>query len=75
MLNFLEIESFLSDEECDDIIFMAKTQGLEDSKTLLQGVFQVNDSVLANIVEDPEQSFSGTDSDGNGFLDKGEVCT
>ncbi|XP_031556336.1 transmembrane prolyl 4-hydroxylase-like isoform X2 [Actinia tenebrosa] len=68
-----EIENFLSDEECDDIIFMAKTQGLEDSRTLLDGVFKVNESVLARIAHDPDAAFTNNDANEDGVLDKGEL--
>jgi hypothetical protein len=68
-----EIENFLSDEECEDIIFMARTQGLEDSRTLLHGVFKVNESVLASIIKDPDEAFKSSDANEDGVIDKAEV--
>ena len=75
---FLEIEDFLSEEECDDIIFMAKTQGLERSKTLGEKVpegeeLSPNRTAERNVPENPEETFQNLDLNADGSIDVAEV--
>ena len=72
----LEIEDFLTEQECNDIIFMAQTQGLERSKTLgeqsLDEEGDGNDN-SSNPESSPAEIFQVLDSDNDGSLDVGEV--
>lgn len=73
-----EIEDFLSEEECDDIIFMAKTQGLERSKTLGEKVpegeeLSPNRTAERNVPENPEETFQNLDLNADGSIDVAEV--
>lgn len=78
MFPFPEIEDFLTEQECDDIIFMAKTQGLERSQTLGEQI-PVGEEGSANITaerlipEDPADTFRELDTNVDGHLDLGEV--
>ena len=73
-----EIEDFLTEQECDDIIFMAQTQGLERSLTLGEQI-PVGEEGSANITaerfmpEDPADTFQQLDVNVDGHLDFAEV--
>ena len=72
----LEIEDFLTEQECNDIIFMAQTQGLERSKTLGEQSLDENgdgNDNSSNPELSPAEIFQGLDSDNDGSLDVGEV--
>lgn len=76
--SFLEIEDFLTEQECDDIIFMAQTQGLEKSMTLGEQIpvgeeGSVNKTAERLIPEDPADTFQQLDTNFDGQLDVGEV--
>jgi len=74
-----EIEDFLTEQECDDIIFMAQTQGLERSLTLGEEI-PVGEESSANrtaerlIPEDPADTFQQLDTNLDGHLDFAEVA-
>ena len=73
-----EIEDFLTEQECDDIIFMAQTQGLERSLTLGEEI-PVGEERSANrtaerfMPEDPADTFQQLDVNVDGHLDLAEV--
>lgn len=72
-----EIEHFLTEQECNDIIFMAQTQGLERSKTLGEQSLDENgdgNDNSSNPELSPAEIFQGLDSDNDGSLDVGEVA-
>ena len=74
----LEIQDFLSEQECDDIIFMAKTQGLERSKTLGEKVpdgeeQSPNRTAERNVPENPAETFLHLDLNADGSMDVAEV--
>ncbi|XP_078354573.1 transmembrane prolyl 4-hydroxylase-like isoform X2 [Oculina patagonica] len=74
-----EIEDFLTEQECDDIIFMAQTQGLERSMTLGEQI-PVGEEGSANktaerlVPQDPAETFQQLDTNFDGELDVGEVA-
>ena len=74
----LEIEDFLTEQECDDIIFMAQTQGLERSLTLGEEI-PVDEENSANrtaerlMPEDPADAFQQLDTNLDGHLNFAEV--
>jgi len=74
-----EIEDFLTEQECDDIIFMAQTQGLQRSLTLGEQ-FPFGDESSANktaerfMPEDPADTFQQLDENLDGHLDFAEVA-
>lgn len=65
---FLEIQDFLSSDECDEIIAMAKSGGLENSQTLWT-------ESADEIIEDGDlhEVFERLDVDGDKSLDYFEV--
>lgn len=73
-----EIEDFLTEQECDDIIFMAQTQGLQRSLTLGEQL-PLGDESSANKTaerftpEDPADTFQQLDENLDGHLDFAEV--
>ena len=72
----LEIEDFLTEQECNDIIFMAQTQGLERSKTLGEQSLDENgdgNDNSSNPELSPAEIFQGFDSDNDGSLNVEEV--
>lgn len=73
-----EIQDFLSEQECDDIIFMAKTQGLERSKTLGEKVpdgeeQSPNRTAERNVPENPAETFLHLDLNADGSMDVAEI--
>ena len=69
-----EIEDFLTEQECNDIILMAQTQGLERSMTLgEQSRTNETSGNSTNAIEDIEETFKSLDSNSDGHLDVGEV--
>ena len=73
-LIFLEIEDFLTEQECNDIILMAQTQGLERSMTLgEQSIIDETSGNSTNATEETEETFKSLDTNSDGHLDVGEV--
>lgn len=74
---FIEIEDFLTEKECNDIILMAQTVGLEQSKTLGEENFNVetngNETNKESLPEGSEEIFKSLDSNDDGRLDTTEV--
>ncbi|KAL9950841.1 hypothetical protein ACROYT_G043406 [Oculina patagonica] len=74
-----EIEDFLTEEECDDIISMAQMQGLEQSMTLGE-LRATGDEGSANrtaerlMPQDLAETFQLLDANFDGQLDVGEVA-
>jgi hypothetical protein len=69
LYNLLEIPNYLSAEECDDIIRLAKEQGLETSTTMDEDVFED----VAILQEDQADILKYYDYNKDGFLDIDEV--
>lgn len=73
-----EIEDFLTEKECNDIILMAQTVGLEQSKTLGEENFDVetngNETNKESLPEGSEEIFKSLDSNDDGRLDTTEVA-
>jgi len=69
-----EIENFLTEQECNDIILMAQTQGLEQSKTFGEVNFKDEDAKNeTSALEDPAETFKLLDLNNDEHLDAGEV--
>ncbi|XP_031556337.1 transmembrane prolyl 4-hydroxylase-like [Actinia tenebrosa] len=64
-----EISDFLSDAECDHIIYMAQNQGLETSSTVRDS----SELDIKNLGENTEDEFKEWDCDGNGQIDMDEM--
>lgn len=64
-----EIPNFLSDEECDHIIRLAKNEGLETSQTLKEGERQDTMSLGKNT----KKYFQVWDKNRDGQIDMDEV--
>ena len=64
---FPEIQDFLNSDECDEIVAMAKSDGLENSKT----VWSESDEIVAD--GDLREIFERLDVDGDQSLDYFEV--
>ena len=70
-LNATEIADFLSDEECDHIIKLAKDEGLETSRTLMEGIKYDKRALGKNT----KKNFDVWDLNEDGHIDKDEVKT
>ena len=73
-----EIEDFLTEQECDDIIFMAQTQGLERSLTIGEESPAGEESNANRTAErftpdDPADTFQQLDENLDGHLNSAEV--
>ena len=77
MIHIAEIEDFLSPQECDNIILMAETQGLQRSMTLGESndkaEVAVNKTLARVLPDDPLDSFHEVDVNSDGHLDSKEV--
>jgi len=52
---------------------MAKTQGLERSRTIVSEVKDFNDTIITQILNRPEESFKTVDANNNGVIEISEV--
>lgn len=72
-----EIEDFLTEKECNDIILMAQTAGLERSKTLVEQNLDLEDNVNStkneSLPENSAEIFKSLDSNSDGHLHVTEV--
>ena len=64
------MEDFLSEGECNDIISMAETQGLEPSRTIGENDLDV---LKRSLLQDPSTVFRSLDTNEDGELDLVEV--